>query len=81
MTGAAEGPEVNLSLSEAADELGIESWRLARLGRYLKIWPGEKRLPLEAVQDIKEKETADERYGALLRWLLHDARSTYSYYQ
>jgi hypothetical protein len=78
VTGLGEGSDVNLSLNEAADELGIECWRLARLGRLLKIWSGEKRLPREAILHIKEKETAEERYRALLSWLLDDARSTRS---
>ena len=63
---------MNISLSDAADELGIESWRLARLGRYLKVWPGEKLLPWAIVQEFKQQTTADERYNALRRWLLHD---------
>lgn len=62
--------EACLSLNEAADELGIELWRLARLGRFLKILPGEKRIPTQTIQRIKEHGTADERYTALLHWLL-----------
>jgi hypothetical protein len=58
------------SLREAADELAIDTWRLARLGRYLGVPPAEKLLPRQDVQHIKETGSPDERYQALLHWLL-----------
>lgn len=59
-----------LSLREAADMLGIETWRVARLGRYLGMASSEKRIPREEVQRITVEDTADDRYDAIRQWLL-----------
>jgi hypothetical protein len=57
------------NLRETADELGIESWRLARLGRYLGLAPGAKLIPWEEVQRIRA-DCPEERYTAVLHLLL-----------
>jgi hypothetical protein len=59
-----------LNLWEAADALDIESWRLSRLGRYLRMDPADKRIPAAEVQRFSELEDAERRYAALRTWLL-----------
>lgn len=58
------------TLREAADELGVESWRIARLARYLRIPPEEKCLPREDVERIKQRPSSEARYAGLRDWLL-----------
>jgi hypothetical protein len=61
-----------LSLREAADELELDSSRLARLGRYLRIVPGDRCLPADLVTRAKAEADAEARYRAVLKWLLED---------
>lgn len=59
-----------LNLWEAADALDIESWRLSRLGRYLRMDPAEKRIPQATVQGFSALADPEVRYAALRSWLL-----------
>ncbi len=60
-----------LNLWETADALDIESWRLSRLGRYLRIDPSEKRIPVADVQRFSEETDPESRYAAVRTWLLN----------
>jgi hypothetical protein len=59
-----------LNLWEAADELDIEAWRLSRLGRYLRIDPGEKRIPANEIRSIATLAEPEHRFAAVRSWLL-----------
>ena len=64
-----------LSLREAADVLGIEPWRLSRLGRYLGIDAGDKCVPRGAVHQMAEEASVEQRYCVLRQWLLDTLHS------
>lgn len=64
-----------LNLREAADALGIEPWRLSRLGRYLGLDPREKCLPREEMLRIFQEDGVEDRYCALRLWLLDSLAS------
>jgi hypothetical protein len=59
-----------LNLWEAADELHIEAWRLSRLGRYLRLDPSEKRIPVDDVREMAALGDPEHRYAAVRSWLL-----------
>ena len=59
-----------LSMREVAAEADIEPIRLARLGRQIGLWSGEKLIPSQVVLQIKEKADPDVRYAAIRHWLL-----------
>jgi hypothetical protein len=55
-----------LSLREAADELDVERWKLARLG----LWSGEKCIPVREVRQAKEEVDPEKRVAVIRQWLL-----------
>lgn len=59
-----------LNLWEAADALDIESWRLSRLGRYLRLDPADKRIPAAEVRRFSELSDPEHRYAAIRTWLI-----------
>jgi len=64
----------DLSLREAADMLGIEPWRLSRLGRFVGIDPSKKCVPRREVQRMVLSPAVDDRYAALREWVLGSLR-------
>ena len=63
-----------LSLREAAEELGIEPLRVARLGWRLGVASTDKRISRQDVDRMALEDTAQQRYSALLHWLLASVR-------
>jgi hypothetical protein len=65
-----------LSLRETADELEIETLRLYRLGRYLRIAPGDPCLPSGVISRAKAETAGERRYRIVLDWLLGNLPSS-----
>jgi hypothetical protein len=59
-----------LSLRQAAEALELEPQRLYRLGRYLRLAPGDPCLPPAVVARARAETGDEERYSAILDWLL-----------
>lgn len=64
-----------VSLREAADELGLESVRLLRLGRYLRLAPGDRCIPLDVIVRVEAEADGEKRYRMVLKWLLDHLQS------
>jgi hypothetical protein len=64
-----------LSLRQAATELDVEPWRMARLGRYLRIDANDKCIPREEVERARRESGPDDRYLVILHCLLGEFRA------
>ncbi len=71
-------PNDQYSIRQAAEELEIESWRAARLARYLKLSPSDRRIPRAEVLRIKQAPDPSARYDRLRVWLLENGHSPIS---
>jgi hypothetical protein len=64
-----------LSLAATADALNLERLRMQRLGRYLRIDPGRRCVPLEVITEARQNEDSERRYRFVLDWLLQSMRT------
>lgn len=68
-------PDSSLTLRQTAAELNIEPWRMARLGRYLRIDADDKCVPRTEIDRARGEVDADGRYMVILHWLLGEFRT------
>jgi hypothetical protein len=65
----------SVTLQQAAAELTIEPWRLARLGRYLRIDATDRCIPRSQIELAHREGSPDGRYLVILHWLLREFRA------
>lgn len=63
-----------VSLRDAADALDIERERLFRLGRYLRLAPGDRCIPRDVIVRARTETDKEKRYRVVLEWVLGDVR-------
>ncbi len=73
--GASQGEETmmtyeRLNLRQTADVLALDRLRLFRLGRHLRLTPGDPCIPLSVIARARAEDDEEGRYRVVLDWLL-----------